>query len=444
MQRIVLVGVGGIWLSALAQILYKLGYNSLIWIDSTPSQVTQYLQRMWLNIIIWHWKVKINDSDFIIYSDAATTSPEVQAAKTKFSFFQFVGEISKYFQTIAIAWTHWKSTTTAWSLFCLQNSNQTWLGIVGALVPQLNWQNFYLNETLKSTIKPIFDHIIIWKFKNFPYSHLKKYFFIVEADEYARHLLLLDPDISIITNIDYDHSDIFPTQQDYIDTFKLFAHKTKKAIITFPQVAQKLNLNSEKLILAWNKHFNLRLPWKHNQQNANLVYSLLQYLGKKHQCIEQFSWLWRRLEKLSDKPLIYTDYAHHPEELKAVYQALREKYPYHSLRVIFQPHQAQRVIQFFDEFSKVLSKFDKKIIYKIYAAREDIHKLAPVFENKTWEKISNFDQIGEKLAQKIGGSYITDFNYIQNIIWNVWTNELILIATAGDLDWKIRKWLEII
>ena len=119
-MNIVLVWIWWIWLSAIWQILNELGYQNIIWIDASKSEITEKLKKQWIKIVIWHWKYKITPDDFVIYSDATINTPEVQKAKTKLSYFELIWEISKYFKTIAITWTNWKSTTTALTIYWLK------------------------------------------------------------------------------------------------------------------------------------------------------------------------------------------------------------------------------------------------------------------------------------------------------------------------------------
>ncbi|MEI7478027.1 MAG: cyanophycin synthetase [bacterium] len=89
--------------------------------------------------------------------------------------------------------------------------------------------------------------------------------------------------------------------------------------------------------------------------------------------------------------LLYTDYGHHPTEINAVYQAMRAKYPHKRLIAIFQPHQARRVLEFWDDFTKTISQFDESLIYNIYAARENLLDLLETFPRKDHTHIKDID-----------------------------------------------------
>jgi len=466
-MKIILVWAGGIWLSAIAQILHKLWYTNIICIDKSNSEIIEKLKKQWIKTIIWHWKIQINLEDLVIYSDAAINTPEVKNAKRKFSYFEFLWHISKHFKTIWIAGSHWKSTTTWMTIYSFKNyfENKLWLSIVGAFLPDLNWQNFYLNENYKEKIKKIFDHIIFQKFRDFDYDFVKQLYFIVEADEFNYHFLHLDTDWAIITNIDRDHTDIYPTEQDYIKIFSKFIDLVRYKVITNKQTIEKLQkfLKNENFLLNGIKNklvkvseknkIKLSIPWKHNRQNALLVKFLIKEIFNNDlpdNFLQNFKWLWRRLELIyEDKEKnisIFSDYAHHPTELSACREALSEKFPKKNIILIFQPHQARRVLQFFDNFTNILKKFNKVYIYKIYAARENLEEILKFVKQiwkwkKEFENLKNFDEIWKLLASKSSWTYINDFKNILNVIKN-YKNSIILIATAGDLDYNIRRELK--
>ena len=450
-MKIYLIWVWWIWLSAIAQILHNLWYSNIVWIDQSESEITEKLKKQWIKIIIWHWKVEILPEDIVIYSDAAASTPEVQNAKRKLSYFDFIHRVSTYFKTIAIAGTHWKSTTTALTLYTMKNlySQHLALGIVWALVPDLNNKNYFLNQNLKKEIKQILDHILTGKWKNFDYDIIKKYFFVIEADEFNHHFLSLDPDWAIITNIDWDHTDIYKTFDQYLENFHQFVNLVKNFVVIPSNLKNLLKPFKNKLKTVeklQDIHFKY-IFGQHNILNANLVIKLLSEIfwenNNYEKILENFRWLWRRLEFLGSNKnwtLIFTDYAHHPTELKAILQSLKEKYPNKKLIVIFQPHQARRVIQFFNDFVEILKKFDKNFVYKIYAARENLDELKKLFKEKDFLKnINDFDQLAWFLANKSWGLYLTNFEQVKNIIKKATSNDIVIIATAGDLDYLVRK-----
>lgn len=124
-----------------------------------------------------------------------------------------------------------------------------------------------------------------------------------------------------------------------------------------------------------------------------------------------------------------------------VQSALREHFPGKKIIAIFQPHQAKRVLEFWNEFVNVLKVFDQAVIYKLYTAREDLQKLldwTSVSALKEQE-ITTFDQIGTLFAKEIAAPYETDFTQIANRIRAAHEDEIVVIFTAGDLDYLVRK-----
>lgn len=203
------------------------------------------------------------------------------------SYFQFLGEISKYFETIAIAGTHGKSTTTALATYTLsQLDSKLGLGILGALVPQLDNKNYWLNHRAKDDIKKIFSYILDGKQTDRDESLRKKYRFIIEADEFNRHFLYLDVDHALVLNAELDHSDIYANDDIYFEAFQQFGNKVKKNIWCvkgekgIERFTTSLDTEEQKK-LHLIETYPLELEHifgAHNQKNASLVYALTAYL----------------------------------------------------------------------------------------------------------------------------------------------------------------------
>lgn len=462
MSNIVLVWAWGSGISSVAYILKDLWYTNIVWIDWYESQITKQMQNDWINMIIWHGKYEVQEKDFVIYSDAAINSPEVKKSfeyaekKLKqyhypFSYHQFLGEISKYMKTISIAWTHGKSTTTSIMINTFSElANDFWLWVVWALVPQFNNKNYLLNKSHTQEIKSIFDHIIIWKSKWETWI-IKKFYFILEADEFNKHFLYYDTDYSIITNIELDHSDVYPSYKEYIEVFQEFYRKTryKVFVLNWAKNINMLNDDQNKIKVLNKKTFNFKYIFgQHNHGNCSMIYGLIKTLFPKIKSleitkrIESFKWLWRRMEYLWENNnwcKIYTDYWHHPGELEAVLNAFRSQFPNKKLITVFQPHQARRVLEFWDYFQKVLKKFDGIIIYDIYIARENLEDLKKIFKNKDFNDINSVEELGNLFADKIWWTYKTNFKDIQKILEWWKSNEIIICFSAWNLDFEIRN-----
>jgi len=245
----------------------------------------------------------------------------------------------------------------------------------------------------------------------------KKYLFVIEACEYNYQFLSLDVDLAAITNIELDHADVYGTFENYLDTFVQFCKKAKDGILCFEET-QGLSLLEEKteavFINVEHKKFNFTtLLWAHNHDNASLALAICKHLCKDEvteseltQSLESFGGLRRRGEFLGKNKQgvhIITDYAHHPTELGSTLWAIKEKRPDQKLTLLFQPHQARRVVEFWDEFIAAMTGINDPIIYDIYTA---------------------------------------DFQEIKTII-DQQEEGIILICTAGNLDWEVRKGLDI-
>ena len=348
------------------------------------------------------------------------------------------------------------------------------LGILWALVPQLdqknywariwtskwrsieNDQNVYTSDA-SLDIKKIFSYILFGKNIEWDESLRKKYRFVIEADEFNRHFLYLDVDYAIILNAELDHTDIYPTEQIYLDTFVQFINKVKKETFALSGEIGMEYLKEQCPQINLIEKQTIDLPYvfgDHNQKNASLILALLETISEQEKAefwkqdilsaIAWFRWLWRRIEllaELENNSLVYTDYWHHPTEIKAVYEAMRMKYPEKKLIAIFQPHQARRVLQFWEEFTNVMKQFDEVIIYDIYAARENIETLLQEYSipNKQWTQTPSIDELWDLFAQKSNGRYTKDSQNIIERINNAQENEIICLFTAWNLDYTIRK-----
>ncbi len=450
--NIVLVWAGGTGMSAVAGILFDLWYTrELICLDNNQSELTDKLQNKWIKVLIWQNKYKVWLFDHVIYSEACANSPEVQTAKNYertpkqmrfiWNYFQFLWEISKYFTTIWIAGTNGKSSTTAMLIHTAKHHlPDLWLGIVGALVPDLDWNNYLLNQNKKQELKNIFDYIFTWKWLD--YTLIKKNYFIIESCEYKRHFLLLDTDFWAITNIELDHTDYYRDLQDYTDAFRERTSKIKHTTIS-----------TEKLDISWIKqisttHFDFKKIFgQHNDKNWSLVFEIIKTLNpntdseKLKETIQNFGWLWRRLEFLRENKnwaMIFSDYGHMASSITLCHQALKQYFPDKKFIAIFQPHQINRILRERNKFSESLKKFDNIYIYNIYAARENLDEQLANFQHLNIQNANTVTELWNIFAKNCGWKYLTDIDDVKNIINNAQNNEIVTIFSAGDLDYLIR------
>ena len=433
----------------MCNIFKQIGFDDIVVVDKYKSQITDKLQSQKIKVVIWDGKYNFSPSDVIIYSDAVIQSKDFQKIKNnrKFSYFEFLWEISKWFKTIAIAWTHWKTSTTSMFLYLGKNFlNDLQLWIVWGFVPDLDWQNYFIWEK-KEDIKLIFEKILSPKWAR-PSHLFKKYYFVVEADEFNKHFLMLDPYISLICKVDYDHKDVYSTYEDYLNAFKLFLLKTCCKSFTI----------DEDFYLKFYKKFDLELVKKkkikfkyvfgeHMEKNASLVIESMKHLTNLPEDeflneIENFKWIRRRQEYLWKlwKMKVYSDYAHHPVEIMATYEAFKKKFD--KIWVVFQPHQLFRFVSYEKDFQSALSKIENLIVYDIYSVREQ--KLLKQLWEKEWKIWTDqttekevIKTIWEKIAKKSWWIYIDNFDNLIEFLND--KNWVLLIMSAGDLDYKIRN-----
>lgn len=449
-------------MSAIAGILHKLNFKNLVCIDANQSQITDNLQNMWIDVIIWHGKYKVHEWDAVIYSEATAESQEVIEAKNiaksyskamlVMNYFQFLWEISKYFVTVGFTWTNGKSSCTSLAIYSASKCF-TWfgLGIVGALVGDFDNKNYIVNENHSSDIAQIFEFILSGK--KLPYDLVKKYLFIVEACEYKRHFLHLDLDYACISSLELDHTDYYKDWSDYVSAFSQLIRGVRKNIFVAEILSNVDEIQDEKNIYVKTQSFYLKYIWgKNRQTNASLVYNVLSQVQKDGFEINDidlagsfadFKGLWRRMEYLweSEKwTLIYSDYGHVASSIAFGYENLKEKYPGKKISVIFQPHQIARILMNRDGFPKSFQWYQNVYIYDIYAAREKIEDYAEQMKKISGEeKVSDLVFFGNIFASHCGGRYLSDFDEVKWILDGVWSDEILIFFSAWDLDYKVRK-----
>lgn len=475
MNRIVLIWIWWIWMSAVARVLVELWFSNLIGIDSSSSEITESLRTLWINIVP-HGKTVMSPDDFVVYSAAANNCIELQdyapffdqypkKGSVPLTYFQFLWEISKYFSTIAIAWTHGKSTTSWLTAQTLSRHHQDfWLSIVWAGIADWEWNNMVINQEHKTDIRDILHHIISPKWPWVEHLH-KKYLFVVEACEYNKQFLSLDVDYAWITNIELDHVDVYWNIETYFETFLLFTSKVHKKIFFLEWLYW-----TEELLLQDNTGCSLiqketfefdHLLWSHNHLNASLALGICEHMCARpsewlvtqkdtiKQSLNEFWGLRRRGETLwrnTHWVQIITDYGHHPTELASTLEALEELTEREHITCIFQPHQARRITEFRDEFIWVCKSVQDPLIFNLYTAREQIEDLPDYTVNSSSLKqvvdsLSSFDELWTLFAKESEGTYTTDIQEIFKKITSV-TTWVIIIFTAGNLDWEVRKWIE--
>lgn len=462
MSKIILVWAGGTWMSAIAGILHKLNFKNLVCIDANQSQITDNLQNMWIDVIIWHGKYKIHEWDAVIYSEAVAESIEVIEAKNivksyskamlVMNYFQFLWEISKYFVTVWFTWTNGKSSCTSLAIYSASKCfTKFWLWIVWALVADFDNKNYLVNENYTADINQIFE--FIFNGKKLPYDLVKKYLFVVEACEYKRHFLHLDLDYACISSLELDHTDYYKDWSDYLSAFTQLIRNVRKNVFVAESLANVSEIQDEKNIYVKSESFYLKnLRWKNRQANASLIFNVFSQINKDWFEINDidlawsfadFKGLWRRTEYLWESKnwaLIYSDYWHVASSIAFGYENLKEKYPGKKISFIFQPHQIARILMNRNEFVESFKWYEKVYIYDIYAAREKIEDYKGQMQNIAHlNEVSDLVSFWNVFAEHCGGKYLVSFNEVQWILDGMWSDEILIFFSAWDLDYKMRK-----
>ncbi len=458
-MKIVLVWAWWTGMSGVAWMLHDLWYTNIVCIDAAQSELTDKLKAKWLHVIIGHGKYKVQLGDVVIYSEAVAECEEVLEARkimkankkvmVILNYFQFLGEISKYFTSVGFTGTNGKSSSTALAIHTAKKLLPNFgLGILWALVPGFNTQSYVINTKAKKDIKNIFDYVFTGK--ALEYKNIKKRSFFVEACEYKRHFLYLDLDYAMITSLELDHTDYYKDMKDYLSAFKTLVSKVRHKVLV-PKWLKSIVPSFHRSIVPVsikNIPFN-HIRGKHNDVNGSLILELMTKLCKEPKTIilstmKNFGWLRRRMEFLKTNEngaKIFTDYGHMASSIEFGYMALKHKFPGKKLFVIFQPHQINRIVTGRKDFVKTLNKYDNILIYDIYAARENIKDFITHHTFLKQENIKTLNDLGNHFAKECWGKYTTDFSVITKAIQKTQKDTVVVIYSAGDVDYKLRNFL---
>jgi UDP-N-acetylmuramate--alanine ligase len=381
-ENIYFIGIGGIGMSALARYFVANG-NAVAGYDKTPSDITEALKD--LGVIIHFEDAISNIPD--AFKNCETTlviyTPAVPKTHLELNYFkdagftikkrsQVLGEITENTFCFAVAGTHGKTTTTSILGHLLKECDVDMTAFLGGISENYN-SNLIINGTSVTA---------------------------VEADEFDRSFLTLSPDFACITSMDADHLDIYGDASELIKSFEDFSKRLKPNGKLFIKnglpikgitygiednsdyTAQHIRIENGAYVFdvktpdAILKDFKFNLPGRHNLSNALVALAMTLEYGISHlqlaKALASYKGVKRRFTyQIKEDDLIFIDdYAHHPEEINAVHQAVREMYPGTKVLAIFQPHLYTRTRDFIDEFAKSLSQFDEVLLLDIYPARE--------------------------------------------------------------------------
>lgn len=421
-EKIFMLGIGGAGMRALAALLHEDGIT-VSGTDAAQSSLQHDPALAGFRLVAEaDAKDDVAAADLVIRTDAVPPDhPLCQQAQQAnipvLAYHEAVGEYARDFTTVAVAGTHGKSSTTAMLAHLCQSAGLDPTVIVGAPIPA--WDN---RNARRGT------------------SHL----LIIEADEYRRHFLSLQPHHLIVTTIDFDHPDYFRDVSDVEHAFAQLLQQLQgpRTVVTTSQVL------AAHRHLAWpaetiavdppTDQFPLPLPGSHMQHNAALALNMAAALGvspaeaRRH--LATFTGLGRRFEYLGtiNDTRIISDYGHHPAEIAATLQAARQHYPHHTLIVIVEPHTTERLTSLFDEFVASLTDLPDQIFItdpyeaRRTPARSDAKTTADLVASlkasgKSARYLASAAELPAHLAQHAGAPTIA------------------LLFTAGELDGQVRR-----
>ncbi len=407
-------GIGGIGVSAIAR-MFLLEGKSVGGSDTANSDIIEELRKEGAEITIGNDAKHMSpDTDLVIYSIALDKfAPDfmkelrVKVANV-ISYPEALGLISKYKYTIAICGTHGKTTTTAMLAKIMMDAGMDPTVIVGSLMSDVK-SNFVAG---------------------------KSKYLIVEACEYCRSFLEINPTVIGITTIDADHLDYYKNIDEIVGAFKEFVVKLPEDGLVIGnnndrKISDAMSVSPSNIIdssLSFDANIKLKVPGEHNRKNASVALSIAEFLGVDKtsalKSLENFSGTWRRFEykgKTEKGALVYDDYGHHPTEIAATIAGAKELYPGHKIIVVFQPHLFSRTKELLGGFAECFANSDEAIILPIYPARE-------VFD----PTISS-----EMMVQKIKNTkaqYAKDFYTAAEMLSHFEDGAVIILSGAGDID----------
>lgn len=384
-KNVYFIGIGGIGMSALARYFNHCGAK-VAGYDRTQSSLCDTLTTEGMAI---HYTEDIAqiplDAQLVVYTPAIPAQHAEliyyrQKGYTVLKRSEVLQLITDQVFTIAIAGSHGKTSVTSLITHLLHQSGYGCTAFVGGIMTNYN-ANFVVSN----------PHVVV-----------------IEADEFDRSFLRLNPDLAIITAVDSDHLDIYGTQAGVEQAFEQFASQVKTSghlfvnsrvsildklkkypLTTYDIDNQQANYHVTRIALDSDHcsfdvqtptqllpNLQLQISGKHNIENALAALAVAQYLGidnnKIADALQTFTGVKRRFEYILRTPnlVFIDDYAHHPEEINALLKSVRFLYPKRKISIIFQPHLYSRTKDLALEFGQALSQADEIILLDIYPARE--------------------------------------------------------------------------
>ncbi len=451
MTHVHFIGIGGSGLSAIARLLLESGYT-VSGSDRALTPFAEEVRKAGATVYVGHHPRYITGADWVVRSSAITEdNPEVKAASHAgipvYKRADFLGRLMENKTGIAIAGTHGKTTTTAMTAWVLSELGRDPSFIVGGVV-----NNLGVN------------------------AHAGKgKTFVIEADEYDNMFLGLKPQIAVVTSIEHDHPDFFPTLASMYEAFEKFVNllpvdgtliacaedagaaaliphvrKDGKNVVSYGMQSDMTistplwvqarevkpnerggfdfiattNLASK---TASSVKISLQLPGQHNVRNALAVLAIMGVLGlsrkKAAQALGEFTGTGRRFELRGEVNgiSIFDDYAHHPTEIKATLSGARARFPKARIWAVWQPHTYSRARTLFLDFARAFKDANEVIVTEVYAARE------PKQEFTSAEIVSAMPHLSARYIKTL--PEVTEY-----LLKHLQPSDVVLVLSAGDAD----------
>ena len=451
MTHVHFIGIGGSGLSAIARLLLESGYT-VSGSDRAMTPFADEVRKAGATVYIGHHPRNLDGADWVVRSAAIPDdNPEVQAAKKTgipvHKRADFLGELMAEKTGIAIAGTHGKTTTTAMTAWVLSQLKRDPSFIVGGVI-----NNLGVNARAG-----------------------KGHAFVIEADEYDNMFLGLKPQIEVVTSLEHDHPDFFPTLVSMIEAFQKFvdllpedgtliacvedpgameivsyARKAGKnlvgygvqneATITTPLwvMAREVKPNQRggfNFVASSNLgntgldsvEVSLQVPGVHNVRNALAVLAIIDVLGLPHdkaaRALSEFTGTGRRFQLRGEVNgiSIFDDYAHHPTEIEATLAGARARYPERRIWAVWQPHTYSRTKTLFLDFARAFQDADEVIVTEVYAARE------PKEDFTSAEIVSTMPHLSARYIATL--PEVTTY-----LLTHLQPGDVVLVLSAGDAD----------
>lgn len=451
MTHVHFIGIGGSGLSAIARLLLESGYT-VSGSDRALTPFAEEVRKAGATVYVGHHPRNLKGADWVVRSAAiAEDNPEVEGAQQAgipvYKRADFLGRLMEDKTGIAIAGTHGKTTTTGMAAWVLSQLGRDPSFIVGGVV-----NNLGVN------------------------AHAGKgKAFIIEADEYDNMFLGLKPQIAVVTSVEHDHPDFFPTLDAMFQSFEKFINllpedgtlivcaedpgavaltkhmgKEDRNIVSYG-VQNEMTINTPLWVQGRDLKPNdrggydfsavtnvasktstavkvsLQVPGEHNVRNALAVLAIVSVLGlsrrKAAQALGEFTGTGRRFELRGEVNGIrlFDDYAHHPTEIKATLSGARARFPQARIWAVWQPHTYSRTKTLFLDFARAFKDASEVIVTEVYAARE------PQEDFTSAEIVSAMPHLSARYIKTL--PEVTAY-----LLEQLKPGDVVLVLSAGDAD----------